>query len=186
MLYICKKTAMGLLGLTQKITPTIIKAKMQAAESVSDYKRWQIIYHICCYNVDADYLSDITGYSKPNIYKVVQQFNNSVNADISIKPKGGRKRAYMSIENEKKLLRSLESKALQGQILTFKDIQTIIEHALNKPVSADYIWDLFKRNGWTKHTPRPSHPHKKMDQQEAFKKNSKTSWIPLKRIAAPH
>jgi len=72
------------------------------------------------------------------------------------------------------------------QILSFKDIRTIIEHTLNKTVSANYIWDLFKRNGWNKHTLRPNHLHKKMDQQEAFKKNSKMSWTPLKRIATPH
>ena len=55
------------LRLTKEIEPEIIKAKMKLATSVSDYKRWQIIYNVCVYSVDAEYLSDITGYSKANV-----------------------------------------------------------------------------------------------------------------------
>lgn len=174
---------MRILYLKQKISPISIKEKMQAASSVSDYKRWQIIYHVCCYHVDATYLSDITGYSKSSIYAIVEQFNSSPHKDVSMKPKGGRRRAYLSIEEEEQLLQSLEAKALQGKILSLKDIKFLLEGKLNKPVSDDYIWDLFRRNGWTKHKPRPYHPNKKPEYQEAFKKNSKTSWMPFKKKA---
>jgi transposase len=177
---------MRILELKQKISPAAIKEKMQATSSVSDYKRWQIIYHVCCYKVDADYLSDITGYSKSSIYNIVDRFNRSTDKDVSMKPKGGRRWAYLSIEEEQQFLQSLETKALQGKILSFKDIKFLLEDKLNKTVSDDYIWDLFKRNGWTKHKPRPYHPNKKSEHQEEFKKNSKTSWMPLKMKAMSH
>lgn len=47
---------MRTLQLSHKTSPTIIKSKMKAAKSMGDYKRWQIIYQVCCYEVDADYL----------------------------------------------------------------------------------------------------------------------------------
>lgn len=131
--------------------------------SIADYKRWQIIYSVCVYNVDAEYLSDITGYSKANVYSIVQKFNNSEKRDVSSKPKGGRRRALMSVEQERELMTSLESIALKGQILSANDVRRIVEQKLNKPVSDDYIWDLLKRNGWTKHSPRPHHPNRNIE-----------------------
>jgi transposase len=173
---------MRTLQLTREISSDVIKEKMQSAPTVSDFKRWQIIYSINNYIVDADYLSDITGYSKANVYAIVQQFNGSTEADVTSKQKGGRRRELMSIEEERQLMKSLESMALEGQILSGKDVRKIIEQKINKSVSDDYIWDLFKRNGWTKHSPRPHHPNKNIEKQEEFKKNSKTIWLPLKMI----
>jgi transposase len=86
------------------------------------------------------------------------------------------------VEQERELMKSLESKALKGDILSGKDVRKIVEQKTSKPVSDDYIWDLFKRNGWTKHSPRPHHPKRNMEKQEEFKKNSRTIWLPLKMI----
>lgn len=170
------------LKLTKEFSPDLIKAKMKSASTISDYKRWQIIYNVCSYKVNAEYLSDITGYSKANVYSIVQQFNSSKMADVTLKQKGGRRRELMSIDQECQLMKSLEHKALNGQILSGNDVRIIVEQKLNKPVSDDYIWDLFKRNGWTKHSPRPHHPKKDIKKQEEFKKNSKTIWLPLTMI----
>jgi transposase len=155
---------------------------MKTASIVSEYKRWQIIYYVSNYIVDAEYLSDTTGYSKANIYAIVQQFNNSGKTDVALKQRGGRKRELMSVEEEHQLMKRLESRALNGQIVSGGDIRKIVEQKLNRTVSDDYIWDLFKRNGWTKHSPRPHHPKKDFEKQEEFKKNSKTIWLPLKMI----
>lgn len=174
------------LHLTRKIEPEIIKTKMKFATSISDYKRWQIIYNVCVHSVNAEYLSDITGYSKANIYAIVQQFNNSKDPDVTTKPRGGRRRELMSIEQESELMNSLEGMALKGKILTGKDIRKVVEQKINKPVSDDYIWDLFKRNGWSKHSPRPHHPNKNIEEQERFKKNSKTIWLPQTLILNQH
>jgi transposase len=173
---------MRTLQLKEEISLEIIKAKMKSASTISDYKRWQIIHSVHSYVVDAEYLSDITGYSKANVYAIVQQFNSSKKLDVNSKQRGGRKRELMSVEQERHLMKSLESKALKGQILSCNDIRKIVEKQLNKTVSDDYIWDLFKRNGWTKHSPRPHHPKKNIEKQDEFKKNSKTIWLPLKMI----
>lgn len=174
---------MKTLTITRKVTSEFIKEKMKSATTISDFKRWQIIYLVLNYHVDADYLADTTGYSKANIYAIVQQYNHH-REDMGIKQKGGRRRSLLSIAEEKKLMKGLEDDAMKGQILTYRDIKTTTEKAVGKAVSDDYIWDLFRRNGWTKHSPRPSHPKKDTTQQEAFKKNSRTVWLPLKMILA--
>ena len=173
---------MRVLHLTKSIENSFIQEQMKSATIAADFKRWQIIYHIKNFSVDAQYLSEITGYSKVTVYSIVQSFNNNDTLDVGIKPKGGRRRELMSIEEEKALMDSLTDKALRGQILSEKDIHKIVEQKLNRSVSDDYIWDLFKRNGWTKHSPRPHHPQRDAQKQEEFKKNSRAIWLPLKMI----
>jgi transposase len=80
-------------------------------------------------------------------------------------------------------MKGLEQKALAGQILSYLDIKKLVEKEIGKVVSDDFIWDLFKRNGWTKHSPRPHHPKRNVDAQEEFKKNSRSVWLPLKMIS---
>jgi|ERR1035437_5915481 transposase len=176
---------MRTLSINKKITDKAIKTKMKTAKSTSDFKRWQIIHFVFNYDVDAAFLADTTGYSKASVYSIVQQFNNE-KGDISTKIKGGRRRSLITVGAEKTLMKGLEEKALQGQILSFRDIKKIVEVEVGKEVSDDYLWDLFKRNGWTKHSPRPHHPNKDTSKQEEFKKNSKTIWMPLKMILANH
>jgi transposase len=177
---------MRVLHLNKEVDNSFLQEKMKAAKSAADFKRWQIIFHVKNYPVDAQYLSSITGYSKANVYSIVQCFNNDESMDVGLKPKGGRKRELMSQEEEKSMMESLTDRALQGHILTGKDIRQIVEQKLNRPVSDDYIWDLFKRNGWTKHTPRPHHPQRDSQKQEEFKKNLKSIWLPLKMTLTQH
>jgi len=87
-------------------------------------------------------------------------------------------RSFLSLEEEEKLLNTLEKKALNGMVLTYNDIKQEIENKLERKVSDDYIWDLFKRHGWKKKAPRPKHPLQKKEDVEDFKKNSKRIWQP--------
>lgn len=170
------------LRITNPIALEKVRGALKAAKTSADFKRWQIIYLVITQDVDAQYLSDITGYSKANIYAVVQNHNKSKNPNVTTKSRGGRRRSLMNIAEEASLMKGLEERALKGQILSFWDIKKVVETAVGKEVSDDFIWDLFKRNGWTKHTPRPHHPKKNEDSQKEFKKNSRTIWMPLSMI----
>jgi len=174
---------MRTLSLTNPIEVSYIKNKMKTSKNASDFKRWQVLYFVSSFNVEADYLSDITGYSKANIYAIVQQHNHPNKPDVSTQKRGGRRRSLLTIEQECKFMKGLEQKALEGQILSYLDIKNLVEKEVERVVSDDFIWDLFKRNGWTKHSPRPHHPKKDIGAQEEFKKNSKSVWLPLKMIS---
>lgn len=177
-----KKNNMRTLQITNIISKEKLMAAMKTAKTIADFKRWQIILLTSEYDVDADFLSVSTGYSKANVYAIVQQHNAKDKPDVSIQNRGGRRRSLLSIEEEKEMMQKLEDKALKGQILSFWDIKKIVETQVGKSVSDDFLWDLFKRNGWTKHSPRPHHPKRNEAAQEEFKKNSKTIWMPLKMI----
>lgn len=103
-MHLCKKICYGTLKLKHTIASDILKQKMKTASNMSDFKRYQILYLISTSKVDASCLSDITGYSKANIYTIVQAFNSSGNGNICVQKQGGRRRSLMSIEEEKALI----------------------------------------------------------------------------------
>ena len=125
---------MRILKLTTPISIEAIKQNMQSANGTANFKRWQIIYFISAFDVGAAYLSDITTYSKASIYAIVQQFNNSKKGDVSIVARGGRRRSLMTIEEEQSFMKTMEDKALEGQILNYLDIKKLVEKQIGKAV----------------------------------------------------
>lgn len=177
---------MRVLRLTKDISVAAIKEKMSSAKDISDYKRWQVLLLAKNYNVDAEYIADVTGFSKASVYSIIQLHNKAERLDVTTQNRGGRKRSLMTLEQEALFLGSLEKKALGGQILSYRDIKEAIEKQLSRTVSDDFIWDLFKRNGWTKHSPGPHHPKKNQQSQDDFKKNARSVWFPSAMSSQTH
>jgi transposase len=171
---------MRTLKLTAHFTTGELQKNLIGASSVEELKRWQILYLIAAYDgITARYLSDITGLSIPSVYLIVQRFNKQGSSSVVVKNRGGRRRSLLTTGQEKAMMNELGQKASTGMILTAYDIRKHVERAVGKAVSDDYLWDLFKRNGWVKQSPRPEHPKKDPKAQREFKKNSRTIWLPL-------
>ncbi len=169
------KTIMRILKTPTKHSPEDLKALMNTAKSSKDFKKWQILYISSCYKVTANYLSDTTGYSKASIYSIIKH----PDIDINHKTRGGRNRELLPIKEEVRMMENMEDTAIKGQIISSKDMKSAVEAIVGKAVSDDYIWDLFKRNGWKKHRPGPNQFN---NQQTDPKKRTKTIWLPLKTI----
>jgi transposase len=86
--------------------------------------------------------------------------------------KGGRRRSYLSLEEETTFLESFRQAALTGQIATVSEIKEALEKRIGKKVHKTTIYRLLKRQGWRKVVPRPFHVDAKKEEQEAFKKTS--------------
>jgi len=122
------------------------------------------------------------GLNKSKIYRIVQSYNKYGVKCRENKQWGGRRDAtsYLTIEEEKKLMDSLRIKASKGLLLTAGDIRKQVELKVGKKVSDDYLWDLFKRHGWSKKSPLPKHPKSNPAKHKEFKKNLKKIWMPLR------
>lgn len=167
------------LQLVSHMTDSEIKEKLSKNREDLTYSRWQIIYLIQVGKMSsAEVLAPIVNLSVHSIYKIVEKYNLEGAPSISYKPKGGRRKAYLSVEEEKELFVSLEDKASKGQIKTAGDIRLIVEKRIGHTISDDYLWDLFKRNGWKKKMPRSHYPKRSLEDQLEFKKNSPKIWSP--------
>jgi transposase len=171
---------MKVLKLTAQCDVAQLHQSLQNASSLPEFKRLQVLYLTATYvGVTGEFLSEITGLSAPSVYLIVQRFNKEGGDSITSKPRGGRRRSLLTVEQEIAMMRELEAKATQGVILTAYDIRKHVEQEVGRVVSDDFLWDLFKRNRWVKRSPRPEHPKKNEKAQEQFKKNSRTIWLPL-------
>lgn len=160
------------LKLVSHLSAGQLKERMQKAQSIEVFRRWQCLYLVLTHAVDATFLSELSGLSKSSIYQLVERYNKQGPESVQYKERGGRHHAYLSEDQEIKLLEQLGHQAAKGQILTVLDIREVVEKQLGFSVSDDYLWSLFKRHQWKKKAPRPQHPKKDIKAQQNFKKKS--------------
>jgi hypothetical protein len=170
---------MRTLQLVNHLTDVQLKERLASTTGKPEFSRWQILYMVQVGKIrSAAVISPLVNLSKPSIYKIVEQYNKSGAAGVSYTPRGGRHRSLLSISEEEEVLQSIEQKATKGLVKTANDIRDIVEAKAGKAVSDDYLWDILNRNGWKKKMPRPHHPKRNTAEQEEFKKNSPTVWLP--------
>lgn len=117
---------------------------MKTSKNASYFKRWQVLYFLFSFNLEAIYLLDIIGYSKANIYAIVSQLKHPNKPDVYTQKRGGRRISLLKIKQECKFMIGLEQKALEGQIISYLDIKNLEEKEIERVVSDYFIWDLFK------------------------------------------
>lgn len=163
------------------LSTTEIASKLSKCNNTQHRGYWQILLSVSFNpNRKAEEYALFLGLNKSKVYKVVQRYNK-IGPDFDLDLKWGGRRnssSHMSFDEEVKLMDELKKKASLGQILTAKSIKSILEKKLNKVVSDDFIWDLFKRHNWKKKMPRQEHPKHNQGAQEEFKKNSLPYWQP--------
>lgn len=173
---------MRIVQLQPHLTTTELTARLSTCSNLHHRGYWQILLSVSFNpNKKAEEYASFLGFTKSKIYKVVELYNKNGADFTNALNWGGRRNttSHMSFEEEQKLMNDLAVSAVNGNILVAKHIRELIENKLGKPVSEDYIWDLFKRHNWKKKMPRPEHPKKNKEAQEEFKKNSPKYWQPI-------
>ena len=164
---------MRILQLHPHLTTSELTARISSCSNLHHRGYWQILLSVSFNpNKKAEEYASFLGFTKSKIYKVVELYNKNGADFTSTLNWGGRRNttSHMSFEEEQNLMNDLAVSAVNGNILVAKHIRELIEKKLGKPVSEDYIWDLFKRHNWKKKMPRPEHPKKNKEAQEEFKK----------------
>jgi transposase len=97
-------------------------------------------------------------------------------AVLARRGRGGRRWAFLTLDQERELLAALQAEAGRGQVLTAKQIHGRVRQAVGKKVSLDYVYRLLHRHGWRKRDPRSRHVKADPQAQAEFKKNFRNSW----------
>ena len=173
---------MATLKLAFHLSQNELKKLLDKETEVRFYKYWQILNAVANNaGIKAGTIASILGTSPGIVRRTVQLYNKGGVDFMKQLQWGGRRedRSHLSLDEEKALLASITVKSLKGEILTAKDIRKEVERKINRAVSEDYLWDLFKRHGWKKKAPRPKHPKQDPKAQEEFKKNYPKQWQPI-------
>jgi transposase len=89
---------------------------------------------------------------------------------LEAKPIGGRMRENMTVSQEKALLARFAKSAGAGEMLNIHDLKRAYEQAIGHETSNSTVYNVLGRHGWRKLMPRPFHPKRDVEAQNAFKK----------------
>lgn len=155
-----------------KLTPQQFKTYIDRAQDKSESIRIQAVYMRVILKIPAKKVAKIVHSPPGTIYNWTHRYKKFGVEGLLNKKKGGRKREFMSKENETKFLENVKNEASAGLIITAKIIWQKAKEKLMKAISRSYIYNLLKRNAWRKIVPRPRNPRSSVEDQENFKKTS--------------
>lgn len=152
-----------------------VKKRMDEATRPLYRKRWRIIYHALVDPQPAEEIALHCGVAKDTVHKLISRYNRFGLAAIETPGKGGRKRCYLTLAQERQFLQPFFERARKGEIATCSEIHAAYETRIDGSADESTIYRLLARHRWRKVIPRPKHPKAEREQQEAFKKTSQHS-----------
>jgi transposase len=173
----CSKNFKGaVMGKVTKSIPHLSKEEIQERIKTTvgfwRVQKWLVIWNALVDPRPAREIALHTGLAEQSVHNLISQYNR-VGPEIVEGPgKGGRRRSYLSWDEEASFLESFKQAALTGQIATAAEIKRVLESRLGHKVHKTMVYKLLKRHGWRKLVPRPFHVDADRQEQEAFKKTS--------------
>src|SRR5690242_6900856 len=119
---------MKLLVIKHHLTDKQLLSYFNSAKGTDDFVRWQMLYLIQVARLNnAEQIGTAVGVSKHTVYQLVRSYNKRGIEAIAKKPKGGRRRSFLSIGEEMLLMEDLKQMAQSGQIHSVAAIRKHVE-----------------------------------------------------------
>lgn len=119
-------------------------------------------------------VGDLVGRSRATVARFHAEFRERLSGrQDKEKSWGGRRRAYLTFEEEEEFLSGFFERASRGGILVVSEVRSALEKRLGHKVAETTVYRMLDRHGWRKIVPRRRHPKADKLAQEEFKKNSK-------------
>jgi transposase len=151
-----------------------VKNRMRTDPRAFCRQRWLIIYNALVEPRSASEIARHCGVSKATVHAVISRYNRLGVTAIETKGQGGRRRQYLTLEEEQEFLAPFFAQAERGEIATVGQIWHTFEQHIGHNVDDSTIYRLLHRHGWRKVMPRPRHPKADPQTQESFKNNFPT------------
>jgi len=135
-------------------------------------QKWLVIWNALVDPRPAREIALHTGLAEQSVHNLISRYNRLGPEAVAGPGKGGRRRSYLSWDEEAALLESYKQAALTGQIATTAEIKGALEKRIGHKVHKTMVYRLLKRHGWRKLVPRPFHVDADQQEQEAFKETS--------------
>jgi transposase len=133
-------------------------------------QRWLIIYNALVEPRKAEEIAKHCGVSKAMVHQVISSYNRRGVEAVETSGKGGRRHAYLTLQEEQSFLAPFFARAERGEIATTAEIWQAYAARVGHEVDDSTIYRLLNRHGWRKLMPRPRHPKASKEAQEHFKK----------------
>ena len=113
-------------------------------------------------------ISELIGVSLSTVNRAHMAYDNGGVSALRPKPTGGRRNENMKLEEEKAFLAKFAKAAAAGELLNVSELKIAYEKAIGRPTSNSTVYNLLARHQWRKLMPRPFHPDRNVEAQNAF------------------
>jgi len=163
--------------ITPHLTLAEVEAHLKAATQERQRNKWLVIYNAMVDPRPAEKIALHTATSLWFVHHTISDYNRLGPSSIAEDRRGkGRNRAYLSWDEEVAFLATFGEQATAGHIVTVSGIKEAFEARVGHGVQQSTVYDLLHRHGWRTLRPRPVHPERDKEAQDAFKKNSRR-WL---------
>ena len=154
-----------------------VKKRMRTDPRAMSRQRWLIIYNALVEPRPAEEIARHCGVSKATVHAVISRYNRLGVAAIETPGKGGRRRQYLTLEEEQEFLATFFAQVERGEVATVGQIWHAFEQHIGHEVDDSTIYRLIHRHGWRQVMPRPRHPKGDLEAQEQLKKTFRLWWM---------
>ena len=122
----------------------------------------------------------LLGVGRASVPRLQQRFREKLrSATGPSRSWGGRRRAIMTLEEEKAFLLPWAEQARGAGVLVVSPLRAALAEKLGrKKVAASVVYRLLARHGWRKVAPDTRHPKSDPAAQAEWKKNFRKRWLP--------
>ena len=151
-----------------------VKEAMKQAKNKNEYRKLQCIYlGDTMAELNASEIGKITQYSENSVKRIHSEYRKRGMESVA-DTRGGRQRAYLSLEEEEKVLSEFDELSSSGELCEISRIKTAYEEKVGKQVDASTIYRVMARHDFRKIVPYQRRKKGNIEEQEEFKKTSKT------------
>jgi transposase len=111
-------------------------------------ERYEIIYQALTAPRKAEDIAKSVGVSLATVHQVISRYKRRGVAAIETPGKGGRRRQYLTLEQERAFLQPFLARAYEGEQVTVTEVQQAYEEVVKQPVALTTIYRLLQRHGW--------------------------------------
>lgn len=123
-----------------------LSAWVREAPSLDAYKKRMSIWLTRRGPFHAHRVSELLQVSKQAVWLWIKQFNQGGPDSLDRKGRGGRRRAYLSLSDEKALVEKLQHQVSKGQNKKAKELLPEVLEAVGQNVSVAYVYRLMQRH----------------------------------------
>lgn len=149
------------------------------AATVEDLRNAQAVLLPALLDATLDETAMALGVGRATVVRLQALLRQRLRQPAQPRPKwGGRRRASMSVEDERKFLAPWAEQCKGGGVLVVSPVRAALAQALGRPVAASVVYRMLARHGWRKVAPDTRHPKSDPLAQEEWKKNFPKRWQP--------
>ncbi len=148
--------------MTKELTPSQINELKQALRDKSKARHHRkiqaLILYSECHNLTA--VAKSVGFVHQTVRNLLNRYLDGGLQSLLTENRGGRRRSYMTHEEEEHFLNEQLSSALNGEFVTSHSLFQAYQERVGHKTTREGFYALLKRHGWRKVSPRPHHPKK--------------------------